>query len=465
MEAILKGYEVNEPTWFYLSFLLIIAIFFRFRRFWSLRNLDLLLLLMISPGVLLVRSPGFQSGGYVWLFTISGLWLARCLFDRLFDKRPKFEPNLNNHGLVFLLVCVFGFLTIRAIRVEPNPSAIASVREAEQLFHQQSLSDESALPPVEYAPETAGTGPTVPLVTAPVVRTSRSLVNSGVISVARLDDRYSVIERIAVRLISILSHLSVVLGLFFIGRNIFNDSVTGLTMATIYLLLPCTAYYVGEINQVLPSAFLIWALALHAHPIWSGLLLGLACGTMLFPVFALPVWMSYVGRKKMIPFAGAFLGTGALLLATVYFSSPDTLAFTQQTVGAIDLRFLSFDDQSVQNGFWTSFHPAWRIPMMSAFVVLVVLLSIWPLTKNYEVLISHTAAIIVATQFWYPQQGGVYVLWYLPALLLMVFRPKMMPNVRNSQNTAILKTTRGSYEYGSESKENAAAPHLSQKLL
>ena len=30
-----------------------------------------------------------------------------------------------------------------------------------------------------------------------------------------------------------------------------------------------------------------------------------------------------------------------------------------------------------------------------------------------------------ATQFWYSHQGGVYVLWYLPLLLLVVFRPRL----------------------------------------
>ena len=39
MEDILVGYEVNKETWFYHSLLLTIAVFFRFRRIWSLRDL------------------------------------------------------------------------------------------------------------------------------------------------------------------------------------------------------------------------------------------------------------------------------------------------------------------------------------------------------------------------------------------------------------------------------------------
>ena len=37
------GYSLNDSTWFYLSFLLILAVYFKFSRFWSIRNVDLLL--------------------------------------------------------------------------------------------------------------------------------------------------------------------------------------------------------------------------------------------------------------------------------------------------------------------------------------------------------------------------------------------------------------------------------------
>ncbi|HUG93464.1 MAG TPA: hypothetical protein VML55_21675, partial [Planctomycetaceae bacterium] len=64
MNAILYRYDVNDATWFYLSLLLIVAVYFRFNRLWSLRNLDLALLLSISPGLLFLdRQPAV---GNVW---------------------------------------------------------------------------------------------------------------------------------------------------------------------------------------------------------------------------------------------------------------------------------------------------------------------------------------------------------------------------------------------------------------
>jgi hypothetical protein len=32
---------------------------------------------------------------------------------------------------------------------------------------------------------------------------------------------------------------------------------------------------------------------------------------------------------------------------------------------------------------------------------------------------------LIGIQFWYADQGGVYVLWYLPLLLLLAFRPNL----------------------------------------
>ncbi len=49
------GYErIQETSWAYLSSLLMLALFFKFNRFWAMRNLDLLLLILLAPGLLMV---------------------------------------------------------------------------------------------------------------------------------------------------------------------------------------------------------------------------------------------------------------------------------------------------------------------------------------------------------------------------------------------------------------------------
>src|ERR1700743_1077786 len=46
----------NATTWFYFSFLLAVAIFFKFSRFWSVRNLDILSLFLLMPGLMLIQA-------------------------------------------------------------------------------------------------------------------------------------------------------------------------------------------------------------------------------------------------------------------------------------------------------------------------------------------------------------------------------------------------------------------------
>src|SRR6478735_7796459 len=55
MSEILFQYQKVGPTmWAYLSSLLIIGLYFKFNRFWSVRNLDLCLVILLAPGLLFV---------------------------------------------------------------------------------------------------------------------------------------------------------------------------------------------------------------------------------------------------------------------------------------------------------------------------------------------------------------------------------------------------------------------------
>ena len=59
MSEILFQYQkVNPTTWVYLSSLLMIGLYFKFGRFWSVRNLDLVLLILLAPGLLIAQFGG-----------------------------------------------------------------------------------------------------------------------------------------------------------------------------------------------------------------------------------------------------------------------------------------------------------------------------------------------------------------------------------------------------------------------
>lgn len=399
MDQLLRGYDVNEPTWFYLSLLLILAVFYRFHRVWSLRNLDLVLLLSLSPGLLLVKAAGPQSPtGYVWLFAVTGLLWLRLLTDGLWTRRPRLEQNLNPAGLAFLLCSALAFQVTNIVTKTPHASTLATVQLADDLL---KLQDRHT--PVSEGPPA---GPAGRLLAMPVVPLA------GGVNVA------------AARCMAILAHLAVIAGLICVGRWHFSDTNLGLAMATLYLLLPCTAYDVSRATHVLPPALIVWAVAMFRRPTVSGVLLGLACGTLFFAWFLVPIWLAFYWKQGAVRFGLALISVAAVLLACLVLTSADTHSLTRHIIGSIDWTALKFDGGEGV-GFWSVYDAAYRIPVFTLFVIMLVMLTIWPLQKNLEHLLAHSATTVVATQFWYPQEGGVYVLWYLPLAIIVMFRPRL----------------------------------------
>src|SRR5262245_58349682 len=60
-EILFHYHKIDPATWVYLSSFLMIGLFFQFNRFWSVRNLDLILLILLAPGLLMVNE-GLQMG-------------------------------------------------------------------------------------------------------------------------------------------------------------------------------------------------------------------------------------------------------------------------------------------------------------------------------------------------------------------------------------------------------------------
>jgi len=415
MDYILHGYHVSEPTWFYLSFLLIVAVFFRFGRLWSLRNLDLILLLSIAPSLLLVKAQGQSSVGYVWLFVTTGLLLVRTLFDSYFTRRPRLPQNMNAAGLCFLCVAAFAFLMTKVMTEPPSESSVAELRRASQMLKGEE-------PEQNGAHAEAGPGSRV-IHTLPLA-ISQAVVPKGEEGATHSATMPSQSEIVAARSMAILAHLAVILGLIALAHYHLGDVQLGLAMATLYLLLPCTAYEVGRVNHVLPAALIVWAFVAYRRVFISGCLLGLACGILFFPVFLLPLWIAFYARRGAMRFTAAIGAMAVLLVGTFLFTSADAQSFLSQTFGEINWSLLQFHEVEPA-GFWHLYPGAYRIPIFVSFLAMLTALTIWPRHKDLGDLMANSAAIIIGAQFWYPQQGGMYVLWYLPILLMIVFRPAL----------------------------------------
>jgi hypothetical protein len=332
--------------------------------------------------------------GYLWLLCGSGYLFLRCLYDLTLKHRPAIAANLNFGGMSWLALALMGCLFAVAFRQQVRPAL--------------------NLPPLPQQPsaKVEALGPNAP----PIGK------EGAVLSEARrrfqpplwLESSFS-----------IMCHLAVVLGLMVIGRSHFENMEAGLAAATCYLLLPSTGFFVSQFHHIWPITLIVWALVLFPMPSASGLLIGVAAGTAYFPALLLPVWLSFYGRHGAGRFFAAFLSAVALSLGVLLL-----FLYLRGDLGATwraTLANTGWQPWKVPSteSFWTGVHWAYRIPVFLGFLVFLLSTAFWPHTKNLAHLIGLSTAVLIGVQFWFADQGGLYVLWYSPLLTLLIFRPNL----------------------------------------
>jgi len=425
MSDILFHYHrVNPTTWFYLASLLSIALFFKFNRLLSIRNLDLVGLILLTPGLLAVESGSYRANvadqqlGYVWLFAILAVLLVRMLCDSMMVRRPMLEPNLTTGGLVFLGAALLAFLLANVISTRPQRDDVAGAAGATRLEARDAEVD---------ADQLARLGPGYPLLfLLPQISTQRIFfAPDGSEEKADAGDasRRAVHETTA-RVMAIVSQLAIVAGMVVVGWRHFENARLGIAAAVLYLLLPYTATMTVRVDHVLPGALMIWAIAAYRRPFVAGVLVGLAMGTIYYPVFLLPLWCSFYWERGVRRFALGVAAALAALIVALWFTSPDMAVL----VGQLRQMFgWIFPSEVSLEGFWAlpAQDPVFRLPVLAAFVAMMATLAIWPAPKNLGTLLSCTAAVLIGSQFWKAHNGGLFMAWWLPVLLLVVFRPNL----------------------------------------
>ena len=414
MQEILFGYKLSPTTWAYISALMMIGTYFKFHRFWSVRNLDLVGLMAFSPALLLLyygllkqgeapdRAEVLIQAGYVWLFVVSGFFLIRTLMDPVMVRRPLLEPNLSASGLTFTGVSLLIFLMANVITSPPE--------RLERMLARQE------------APEQSNPG------FEPFSKFSDTSyqANDSVDPAQPEARRRAMIRTVATRAVTIMAHLAVVIGIVWIGFRHFGSIHTGVATATLYLLTFYTSQFTSQMDHVVPAMLLVWAVATYRRPVIAGILLGLAGGLIYYPLFLLPLWCGFYWRRGMFRFIfGVALALG-LLVGILALTSPDQAALTAQLKQMFGWRN-PFDVDPT--GFWQYFEHVFRIPVLALFAAVCIGLALWPAQKNLGTLLSCSAAVMIGAQFWHANNGGLYMAWYLPLLVLTIFRPNLEDRV------------------------------------
>ncbi len=432
----------NPTTWFYFSFLLAMAAFFKFARLMSVRNLDVVMVFLLVPGLILVQAarphpipieqqpavqltaligqaaladaPGTlatpiarvvqQSGpaleaplwlkyGYIWLLLGSVYFFCRCLFDLILVQRPALAPNLQMGGLAWLA----GALLICLLAV--------AYRQVDRHLAPLPTNGQAAPLPQVHAP-----------------------VEESVFAITILWRHW---PTWAIAALAFACQVAVLVCLIVIGWRHFQDLPAGMAAGTFYLMLPYTGLQVGQIQHVLPMALFLGAIVAYRSPTLAGFILGLAAAATYFPVFVLPLWLSFYRGCGMGRFLGAFLAAMTIFLANLAL----TLSLHDQLTPSLQMALDSAAWQpwkippASTEGFWTGLHWAYRIPVFLVFLSFVGVTMFWPTPKNLAHVIALSAAMFISLQWWCADQGGTYVLWYLPLMLLLVFRPNMQDRV------------------------------------
>lgn len=459
------GYQpIEASTWAYLSSLLMLALFFKFNRFWSLRNFDLLLIILLAPGLLMVHYgsdlqkqyqsvttvqsvesaaavvgfpvPGeeepestadqpagqdqadasettrltryqlLERAGFVWLFAMGLIWIVRLLYDPSVQRKPMLPPNLTVGGLVFLMCSLMIFLFANVLN--SKVADLSGPRGAANLANRSAQ---------EAGEQLRKYGPGYPLLhlipAVPVFAEANG---------DRQDAPVDFLVEVA-RIMAILSQIAIVGGLIFVGHRHFGDFQMGVGMATIFLMLPYTAQFAGDSMHLLPGALLVWAIAFYRIPWLAGIFVGVAAGVCYYPFFLLPLWISFYWERGRTRFTLGALLSIVVVVSSLAFTSADLASFFAQVQSIFG--FIVPRHEGL-GGIWAlNWHSWFRLPFLVAFIVLCVSYAFWPAKKDLAVLISCTAAAMVAVQFWHGDGGGLYMAWYLPLVLLVVFRPNL----------------------------------------
>jgi hypothetical protein len=137
--------------------------------------------------------------------------------------------------------------------------------------------------------------------------------------------------------------------------------------------------------------------------------------------------MSFYWQRGLARFIAGVVAMMTIVALSLIFTSADMASFWLQFKAMFGIRSPAMEGLQ---GIWrVAWDPAYRVPILAAFIALSGTLALWPPRKNLGTLLSCSGAIMLAAQFWHGYGGGTFMAWYLPLVLLTVFRPNLEDRV------------------------------------
>jgi len=490
MGEILLHYKRPDPTtWVYLSSFLTIGLFFVFHRCWSMRNLDLVLLILLAPGLLIVhegrrrqlleneesriRAAEMEAAESVRSVTgdvdppkpddpvaamaaLAGESTDSNSADETLSTGLSEESSSQEEGidasdpprrLTAIDVERYGFIWLLSVQVlilirllldplmirrpllDPNLTSGGLLFIGVWLFIFMMANVITSTPrmQVEQGPQLGPGYSLMNMLPAIPTRPMQEPATVATTTTAEADEAATGQTRyvILARFLAIFSHLAIVVGIISIGYRHFGNVRSGVGCATLYLMLPYTAQMTGRVDHALPAALLVWAVLNYRRPLVAGLFLGATAGLVYYPLFLLPLWFSFYWRLGVRRFALGVCISLVTMMALLVVDGSWPLGHHLLRMFGLMMPLM----QDLEGVWGLGWEPIYRLPILVGFLLLSGFFAIWPAQKNLGTLIGFSAALMVAAQFWHAYGGGLYMAWFLPLLLLTIVRPNLEDRV------------------------------------
>jgi len=401
-----------------------------FKNIFSLRNLDIILLYSLCPFLNVIWQN--LKIAYTGLFAVTFLFFLRCIAGAwMCGKPPSQRDAIFKRAALFVLILTILFHIQITYERPMDDSGLWSAIGAS--YWQKS----GNLP---YGTEFGHMGVYGPLLYAAHI--PANLIFPPKVSFNKTTgsvefDEYHQFDMRSAQSAVLVFDLLAILALYLFGKK-YADTSTGLLLALVFALNP---YVIGTgsgglqwTSHIAAIPLVVFALVYISRPLLAGLLLGVGCGMLFYPIFLFPLWLGFyiksTGRKDALKFIAGFALVGIVCLVMImvltepggeYTDLSPIKAFLSDTV----------IQQQFRKGYGTSDFSFWgqypdiskwaKAPAGILFLLFCLVVGFMPRRIDIKRLVVLTAAVLVATQFVQSHGGGSYIGFYIAPFVITLF--------------------------------------------
>src|SRR5262249_6336465 len=158
---------------------------------------------------------------------------------------------------------------------------------------------------------------------------------------------------------------------------------TGMAMAACYLLLPYTRMALVDSGQLIAAALIVAAVYWHTRPALAGTLIGLAAGWIPACLGLIALWWGFFlrrGARRFVLVALAVVTGCAVLGHGVPGLGEWARDLGARSIAEVGL-LPQFEPRS-EGSFWSGIDSSYRLPVLIAYLALVIATMFWPAGKN-----------------------------------------------------------------------------------